>query len=400
MKGDLIAILRQQLARVMEYGLYRDKYNRAGIRAEDIKTMDDFRSIPYTDFKELEKDAFETNPPFGSLYDPKTTRINLTTSQRGLMPVLNTANDVTRMNNANARTYAQAGLGPNDILLTTFTHHIFPAGCQIQGAGETLGAKTISVGPGETERTMEIIRRFRVNALYTNPSLAVKLAEMGMEGIKLLFGGGEPFRSVKGYKERVRSCLGEGAVLIDTYTLAHAMPTARECRYETGLHVVDELVYVEIIDPETGVVVDDGERGEVVITHLYKEAMPFFRFRTGDLSMMEHKKCRCGSSATLPFGVFGRVDAMLKVKGLKLYPSQIGSVLRAYPELSEKPYRLIVSQKKTGGDHLSIEIKAPGFPAAELLKADLKESLFISVDELRFVEELSAGGPVEDRRYA
>ena len=249
MQNDVIDTLRQQLTRVMQYDFYRDKYRRAGINPEDISTMADFRRIPYTNFKELEEDAFEAHPPFGSLYDPRTVRINLTTSSKGLMPVLNTTNDVARMNRANARTYALAGLEANDILLTTFTHHLFPAGCQIQGAGETLGVKTISVGPGETERTLEIIRRFRVNALYTNPSFAVKLAEMGMTGIKVLLGGGEPFQSVKGYKERVRSSLGDRTILIDTYSLAHSMPTARECRYEAGLHVVDDLVYLEIIDP-------------------------------------------------------------------------------------------------------------------------------------------------------
>lgn len=399
MNNDLVAKLRKQLTRVMKLDFYRDKYRKAGIDPRDLKTMDDFRQIPYTNLKEIEKDMFEVHPPFGSLFPKQTTRMNFSPSGKGLMLIPNTTNDIRRMNEANARTYGRAGLEAKDILLTTFSHHLFVAGAQIQGACEKLGTKVISPGPGETERTLDIINRFRVNALYTNPSFAVKLAGMGMRGIKILFGGGEPFSSVQGYKQKVRSAIGSETILIDSYNLAQSMPTARECRHETGLHVVNELVHLEIIDPETGRGLHDGERGEIVITQLHKEAMPLYRYRTGDLSVLKHIKCQCGSEETLPLGVFGRVDNMFKVKGIKVYPSQIALALRAYPDLSEKPYRLKISNKESGGEFLALEIKAETSKSADLLRRHLKEILLINVDELRFVKEMPEGPLIEDCRW-
>lgn len=396
---ELLIKLRAQLKRIYKIGLYKKKYTEAGIQPEDIKTMDDFRKIPFTDFKEFEREIFEDKPPFGGFLNKKVTRINFTPSNKGLMPVLNTKKDLLLMNKANALSYSKAGLEKNDILLNTISCHVFAGGLQIHEAVETQGAKIISVGPGETERTLEIIRRFKVNALYTNPSFAVKLAEMGMKGIKILFAGGEPFSSVRGYKDKVRDALGKNIFLIDAYALSHSMPTGRECRLENGIHIIDDLVFVEIIDPQTGEVLPDGQRGEIVITQLYKEAMALFRFRTGDLSLMEHVKCECGYEATLPKGVFGRVDNMVKIKGVKIYPSQIGLILRSYTNLAESPFRLVVSKKESGGDHFVLKIKSKFTGDVDTLKRHFKETLLIQVDDLTFVEDLPEGTMVEDHRW-
>jgi len=396
---ELLITLKAQFKRISKIGLYKKKYENTGIFSEDIKTMDDFRKIPFTDFKEFEREVVEENPPFGGFFNKKVTRINFTPSNKGLMPVLNTSKDLRIMNRANALSYLKAGLEKSDILLNTISCHIFAGGLQIHEAVETHGGKIISAGPGETERTLEIIRRFRVNALYTNPSFAVKLAEMGMKGIKILFAGGEPFSSVKGYKDKVRDALGKNVLLIDAYALSHSMPTGRECRLENGIHIVDDVVFVEIIDPQTREVLPDGQRGEIVITQLYKEAMPLFRFRTGDLSMMEHAECECGYEVTLPRGVFGRVDNMVKIKGVKIYPTQIGLILRSYNNLAESPFRLVVSKKESGGDHFVLKIKSTFTGDIDALKRHFKETLLIQVDDLTFVENLPEGPVVEDNRW-
>lgn len=397
--SKLLDDLINQFKKICKIEFYQKKFEHGGITAEDIKTMDDFRKIPFTDFKEFEKEVFENNPPFGSFFNKRVTRINFTPSNKGLMPVLNTKKDLLLMNKANALSYSKAGLEKGDVLLNTISCHVFAGGLQIHEAVETHGGKIISVGPGETERTLEIIRRFKVNALYTNPSFAVKLAEMGMKGIKILFAGGEPFSSVKGYKDKVRDALGKKIFLIDAYALSHSMPTGRECRLENGIHVIDNLVFVEIIDPQTGEVLPDGQRGEIVITQLYKEAMPLFRFKTGDLSLMEHVKCECGYEATLPKGVFGRVDNMVKIKGVKVYPSQIGYVLKSYENLEESPFRLIISKKESGGDHFVLKIKSKFTGDVDTLKRHFKETLLIQVDDLTFVEDLPEGTMVEDNRW-
>ncbi len=397
--NDLLTKLRNQIRRIYKTNFYRNKFKEAGIHPEDIRTMGDFKKIPFTDFKEFEKEVFENNPPFGSFFDKRVTRVNFTPSNKGLMPVLNTKKDLLLMNKANAMSYLKAGLEKSDVLLNTISCHMFAGGLQIHEAVETHGAKIISVGPGETERTLEIIRRFKVNALYTNPSFAVKLAEMGMKGIKILFAGGEPFSSVKGYKDKVRDALGKNIFLIDAYALSHSMPSGRECRLENGIHIIDDLLFVEIIDPQTAEVLPDGQRGEIVITQLYKEAMPLLRFRTGDLSLMEHVQCECGYEATLPKGVFGRVDNMVKIKGVKIYPSQIGYVLKSYENLKESPFRLIISKKESGGDHFVLKIKSRFTGDADALKRHFKETLLIQVDDLTFGEDLRESTMVEDNRW-
>jgi phenylacetate-coenzyme A ligase PaaK-like adenylate-forming protein len=397
--NEILDKLRAQFKRVYQNPFYGEKYKAMGMSPDDLQTMEDFSKIPFTGFNEFEKEIFEKYPPYGRFFDARVTRINFTTSSKGLMPVLNTEADLMRMNQANALSYRMAGLDEEDTLLCTFSCHMLPAGLQIQGATETLGAKAIAVGPGNTDRVLEIVDRFNINALYTNPSFAIKLSELGMKGIKVLFGGGEPFSSVKGYKDKVRDALGQDTVLIDAYALSHSMPTARECGHEKGLHVIEDLIYAEIIDPQTGEVLPDGQQGELVITQFYKEAMPLFRYRTGDLSMLIHDKCECGNEATLPRGVFGRVDNMIKVKGVKVYPLQVGLVLKSYEELTDKSYRIIVTQKASGGDNFALQIKAKSLTNPKTLEDHLKEALLIRVDELEFVTDLSDGPIIDDRRW-
>jgi len=395
----LVSNLNRQIEKIGGLDIYNPKLAQAGIEGGDIQSLDQFRRIPFTTFSDLQKNIFSDNPPFGCFYRDDVVRINFTPSGEGLMPVLNTAEDIRRMDLENAHSYMRAGLEKNDILLTTFSAHVFPAGSQIVGAVEASGAKIISVGPGETQRTLEIIKRFGVNCLYTNPSFAIKLASLGMKNIKVLFAGGEPFSSVKGYKDRVRDALGSETLLIDAYATALSMPVARECRHETGLHVVEELVYVEIIDPHTGDVLPDSERGEIVLTHLHKQAIPLLRYRTGDLARMEHIDCGCGMSATLTGGVLGRTDNMVKIKGVKIYPSQINLVLKSYPEIADKKYKIVVSRPASRADYFRLEIEAPEINEAETLIKHLKENLMIKVDEIAWLDHLDGDEVIKDNRY-
>ncbi len=165
--------------------------------------------------------------------------------------------------------------------------------------------------------------------------------------------------------------------------------------------MADNLLYLEIVDPETGKVLRDGERGEVVITHLRRQGSPLFRFRTGDLSVLEHIRCSCGRKATLTRGVLGRTDEMHKVKGVKLYPSQIDYVLRSLPEYIPGKYRVTLSAKPGGGDHfrLTVEGKNPGEPFTEKMIERMKETLLIRPDALEFVEKLPEGPRVVEERY-
>jgi phenylacetate-CoA ligase len=233
--------------------------------------------------------------------------------------------------------------------------------------------------------------------LITNPTFALKLASGGIPSVRILFVGGEPFTSVEGYPERVRNAFGRNLTLIDSYSMALCMPVARSCQFERGLHVMDDLIYPEVIDPSTGENVPYGEKGELVITHLYKEASPLLRYRTGDLTSMVKEKCRCGREMTLPKGVIGRTDEMLKIKGVKFWPSQIRNILREFPVYRDR-YRVVV-RSRLGVDELELVVEGSE-PSKDRddLSTRLKQETLLTFDKIEIVEKLQDGPLVTDER--
>jgi len=391
----MLEVLKGQLARNYQHPFYRRKFEEAGMKPEDIKTIDDFQRLPFMTRQDLNS-AFESQR-FGGFMSNEVVRINFSPSGAGLIPVLQTQRDVDAINSANAEAFERAGVDKSDVVMITFNYHIFIAGLNFHGGMERLGAKVVPLGPGSTERALEIAEMVKPTVLISNPSFALKLAKEGLDGVKMLIAAGEPFSSIEGYKEEVKNAFG-GATMIDYYGMAECLPIACECRYENGLHIIDDFVYVEIIDPDTGEVLEEGERGEVVVTHLNKDAMPMQRFRTGDLSMIERFECDCGKSITMPKGVFGRTDEMYKVKGVKFYPSQLNLVLRGFPELTGK-FRAVIKRTEKGTDYLEIEVEGKEGVDYRRLEEAIKSALLISPNRIRVVEKLEKDREVVDERY-
>ena len=390
----MLATLRKQLERNYLHPFYRKKFDDANLKPEDIKSEKDFQKLPFTTRSEL-NELFESEP-YGGFMSQDVVRINFSPSGKGLIPILQTSKDIEVIDSVNARAFLNAGMEKNDVVMITFSYHIFIAGLNFHGGVEKLGAKAIPLGPGSTERALEIAEIAKPTVLISNPSFALKLANEGLEGIKLFVAAGEPFTSVEGYREKVKDAF-DGIVAVDYYGMAECLPIACECRYENGLHVMDEFCYVEIIDPDTGEVLEGGERGEVVVTHLNKEAMPMQRFRTGDLSMIERFECDCGRTLTMPKGVFGRTDEMYKVKGVKFYPSQLALILKSFPELSGR-FRAVIKRTEKGTDYLEIEVEGKEADLKRLENA-VKNALLISPNEIRIVERLEKDREVIDMRY-
>lgn len=382
-------LLREQMARVGEMEFYREKFGRHGVRAQDVKSFDDLASLPFLYRKDLEEECRVLHPPLGRLFVDEVVRINLTPSTTGLLPIYYTRRDLEATMQANARLYRGAGIRPPDIAANCMGYHVFIAGLLANDGLEHLGVKVIPLGPGESERAVSVINQYGVSVLVSNPSFAVKLGQMGAAGIRVLIAGGEPMA-----REVVKAAFGEITV-INSYGLAECSPVSRECALENGLHVADEYVHVEIVDPETGQRLDYGEKGEVVITHLCREAMPLVRFRTGDLSILEKRPCRCGREISMPYGILGRTDQMIKVKGVKLYPSQVASVARLIPGLTGKS--LIRVKQSGGADHLSITLEGDSRAGAEMIRERLKAALIISPNEVRVVDSLETQGVVDER---
>jgi phenylacetate-CoA ligase len=394
---EVIKPLRAQLERLNQIAFYKQKIENAGIHPSDIKALDDFQNIPFTTTSELMKEL-RKKPSESSLFSDDVTRINFSPSGHDLYPVYHTHNDLQKMHQVCGRSLEAAGVQKGDICAVTFGYHLFIAGLFYQGQLEYYGAKVIPVGPGESERAVQLINDYQVSVLISNPTFAMKLTQKGIPSVRILFVGGEPFTSVEGYPEKVREAFGREITIIDSYSMALCMPIARSCTHGTGLHVMDDFVYAEVIDPETGNAVPYGEKGELVLTHLHKEAAPLLRYRTGDLTLLEKKRCACGRELTLPKSVFGRTDEMLKVKGVKFWPSQISGILRAFPGLTSR-YQVVV-RTKGGVDFLRLTMEGDdtSSPGIDELSKRLKQETLLAFNEIRVVNKLEEGPAVVDER--
>jgi phenylacetate-CoA ligase len=389
--------LKEQIKKLYRLNFYKNKLDQARIKPSQIRTLGDFRKIPFTSSSEI-LEELKKKPSECSLYKKGVTRVNFSPSGQELYPVYQTKRDLKEMHEVCARTLRAAGVKKDDICVVTYGYHLFIAGLFYQSQLEYYGAKVIPLGPGESERAIRLINKYEVSVLITNPTFALKLASGGIPSVRILFVGGEPFTSVEGYPQRIRDAFGRDLTIIDSYSMALCMPVARSCRFDKGLHLMDDLIYPEVIDPLTGENVPEGEKGELVLTHLYKEASPLLRYRTGDLTYMVKEKCKCGREVTLPRGVIGRTDEMLKVKGVKFWPSQVGNILREFSELTGR-YRIKVSSK-LGTDWL--ELLAEGMEAAEgrteeLLRR-LKQETLLTFDKIEIVGKVEEGPLVVDER--
>ncbi len=394
---EKMEVLRNQLQKIYRMDFYRKKFDQAGIKPFEIRSLKDFKKIPFTKSSEMVEEL-RKRPSECSLYSEEVTRINFSPSGQELYPVYQTHHDLQKMHEVCARTLEAAGLTPKDICMVTFGYHLFIAGLFYQSQLESYGAKVIPLGPGESERAIHLIKQYGVTVIVTNPTFAMKLASGGIPNVRILLVGGEPFTSVEGFPERLREAFGRDLTIIDSYSMALCMPIARSCRYGQGLHLMDDFIYAEVIDPLTGEEVPMGERGELVLTHLYKEAAPLLRYRTGDLTFMEKRKCACGRSLTLPKGILGRADEMLKVKGVKFWPSQVGLILREFPAYGDR-YRIRVRSEK-GVDRLELQVERKGDERAdtEILSKRLKQETLLAFDRIEIVDHLAEGPMVVDER--
>lgn len=394
---EKLRILREQISKLYQLDFYRRKMDEVGIKPSQIQTIGDFEKIPFTMSSEI-LEELKKKPKESSLFTKRVVRVNFSPSGQELYPVYQTRRDLKKMHEVCARTLRAAGVRKEDICAITYGYHLFIAGLFYQSQLEYYGAKVIPLGPGDSERAVHLINKYDVSVLITNPTFALKLASGGIPNVRILFVGGEPFTGIEGYPEKIKNAFGKDLTIIDSYSMALCMPIARSCRFGQGLHIIDDFIYAEVIDPTTGEIVKEGEKGELVITHLYKEATPLLRYRTGDLTYMVKEKCPCGRELTLPKGILGRTDEMLKVKGVKFWPSQVQNILQAFSELTGR-YRLKVSSS-LGTDRL--ELLVEGLEAAkgkmEELSKRLKQETLLAFDKIEILPKLEEGPLVVDER--
>lgn len=338
---------------------YGKKLRDAGI--DGITTAEDFQKLPFSEKNDL-REAY----PLGLMTAPEDhiVRIHSSSGTTGLPVIIPyTAKDVDDWAIMFKRCYEMAGITNMDRIQVTPGYGLWTAGIGFQNGAEKLGAMVIPMGPGNTDKQLQMMMDMKSTVLCSTSSYALLLAEeIASRGIadKIHLKKGVIGSERWGEKMRQRISTELGIELYDIYGLTeiYGPGIAINCKYDQGMHYWDDYLYIEIIDPVTGEPMPDGELGEVVITTLVKEGAPLIRYRTHDLSRIIPGTCPCGSPYPRLDVIMGRTDDMMKIKGVNVFPSQIEEILKTFPEVSSE-YQIRISHLD-GKDTMRIYVETNG----------------------------------------
>ncbi len=359
-KTQIEQVNKQIDALVSAGSFYGKKLAEAGV--SHIATPGDFEVLPFSEKADL-REAY----PLGLMTAPeeKIVRIHSSSGTTGLPVIIPyTAKDVDDWGIMFKRCYEFAGITPMDRIQITPGYGLWTAGIGFQYGAEKLGAMVIPMGPGNTEKQLQMMQDMKSTVLCSTSSYALLLAEeIEKRGIgdKICLKKGVIGSERWGEKMRKRIADSLGIELYDIYGLTeiYGPGIGINCKYETGMHYWDDYLYIEIIDPATGKPVPDGEMGEVVITTLVKEGAPLIRYRTHDLSRIIPGECPCGSRFPRLDTIMGRSDDMIKIKGVNVFPSQIEEILAGFPEVSSE-YQIRISHLD-GKDTMRLYVETNGY---------------------------------------
>lgn len=326
--------------------MYKERFDKIGLKPEHIKTLKDIEKIPYTT-----KDDLRDNYPFKLLAVPmkKIIRVHASSGTTG-KPITcgYTRADLDNWSTCIARILTMAGATDEDIFHVAFGYGLFTGGFGLHYGVEKLGATVVPVSSGNTDRQIMLLKDFGATALIATPSYAMYLAETARQKgvlddlkLRLVCMGAEA--STAEMHEALHKILG--AFPTENYGLTEVggPGVSGECREKAGMHINEDMYYPEIVNIEENRALPEGEQGELVLTTLTKEGMPILRYRTKDITSLTYEPCKCGRTTARMARVVGRTDDMLIIRGVNVFPSQIESVLMAMPELG-KTYEIIVDR--------------------------------------------------------
>ena len=336
---------------------YGKKLAEAGVGR--VGSAEEFESLPFSEKADL-RDAY----PLGLMTPPDTeiVRIHSSSGTTGLPVIIPyTRKDVEDWAIMFARCYEMAGITNKDRIQITPGYGLWTAGIGFQAGCERLGAMAIPMGPGNTEKQLQMMMDLKTTVITSTSSYALLLAEeIAKRGIrdKICLKKGVFGSERWGEKMRKRIADELGIELYDIYGLTeiYGPGIGINCKYDTGMHYWDDYIYIEIIDPVTLKPVPDGEEGEIVITTLVKEGAPLIRYRTHDLSRIIPGECPCGSRFPRLGQIMGRTDDMVKIKGVNVFPSQIEEVLSEIKDASSE-YQVRISHLD-GKDSMRLYVEA------------------------------------------
>lgn len=363
-RKDMEALQLQRLKEVVKRAyenvpFYRKRFDDIGLKPEHITTLKDIEKIPFTT-----KDDLRDNYPYGLFAVPmkKIVRIHASSGTTGKPIVVGyTKNDLENWSENVARVITAAGGNEDDIAQVVFGYGLFTGGFGLHYGLEKVGISVVPSSSGNSERQVMLMRDFGSTIIVGTPSYALHLSEIaeemgvtkGKHKLRLgLFGG-------EGHTPEMRMELEKrwGILATENYGLSEVMGpgVSGECVYQCGMHINEDHVYPEIIDPDTGKTLGYGEKGELVLTTLTKEGIPMLRYRTKDITLLNPEPCKCGRTNTRMNKVLGRTDDMLIIRGVNVFPSQIESVLVGMEHIG--PHYQIIVRKKGFMDEIEVLVE-------------------------------------------
>ncbi len=365
--SDLRKLQLSRLKKIVKYvyansTFYKKKFDDLGINANDIKSLEDIEKLPFTTKDDL-REAF----PFGLFSAPisNISEIHVSSGTTGTPTLVSySRKDIYLWADVMARSLSSAGVTKNDIIQIAYGYGLFTGGFGAHYGALKLGATVLPMSSGQTKRQIFLMKALKPTVLACTPSYALYLAEEAeSEGLspkdiswKIGIFGAEPWS--ENMRKEVERRLGIKAH--DIYGMSEIIGpgVAMECSKKNGLHIWADVFYPEVIDPKTQKPVTDSiQKGELVITTLTKQGMPLIRYKTRDLVSISHEKCKCGRTLPQISKISGRIDDMLVVRGINLFPSQIEHVLLGIKKGITPNYQIIVDRGSNYQDTLEIVIE-------------------------------------------
>jgi len=350
---ELLELQTRKLKHVLNYvteysNFYRKKFAEAGVDSKDVRSLNDLSKLPFTTKKD-----FRDNYPTGMFCVPPSQIIRYhassgTTGKRTIVGY--TRGDVFEWATSIARGLTSLGIGRSDVIQNSYGYGLFTGGLGIHYGAEMVGATTLPTGAGGTERQIELMQDLGSTVIACTPSYFLHIAEVA-KSLNVDFKRDTKLRAglfgAEFWSENMRKRIEDttGVRAYDIYGTSELNgPLFMECIYQNGIHAWADQYIMEVINPDTGEVLGEGEEGELVVTTLAKEALPLIRYRTGDITHLNFEKCKCGRTHPRIMRIQGRADDMLKIRGVNVFPSQVESVLMKMPELGDN-YVLIVDRE-------------------------------------------------------
>ena len=350
---------------------YKKRFDEAGIKPEDIETLEDIQKLPLTT-----KDDLRAAYPFGMFAVPRREIVEVHTSSGTTgKPTVSgyTREDLDTWSEIMARGLTMFGVDDEDLIQNTHGYGLFTGGFGVHYGAQKIGATVIPISTGQTRRQIEIMKDFGTTVLIVTPSYGLYLAEVAeeeglkSEDMKLKSIGFGAEMWTEEMRQEIQKRFNAPAYNIYGLTEIMGPGIALECPQQDGLHVMEDHFYPEIIDSETQEVLEEGEKGELVLTNLTRQGMPIIRFRTKDVTSLKRGTCSCGRTMVKMDRITGRTDDMLKIRGVAVFPSQIEKALLKMDGI-EPHYQIIVTRPQ----HLDeMEVQVETSP--ELFSDEVKE---------------------------